>query len=130
MEIKEIGAISLPHRPSSLKGKDTIQFSEIMESALQNRDAVSSKEELLNRSDRLVELLEKYSNGLGDPQKTLKQLVNLVETFQEEANLLEADAQITLHEEEGLRMVIQDLALIANVAALRFQRGDFIPETP
>lgn len=131
MEIKEIRGLSIQQGPSLQRMGESARFQEVLNTKLYGTENITpisphTRAELLEHSDKLLTLLDSYAIGLGDPQKTLRELSSLVETIQKEAHLLETEAEVHLSETEEIRGVINDLALTANVAAFRFQRGDFL----
>ena len=64
-----------------------------------------------------------FSRELSDPRKTLKDLKPLVDNIEKEVNTFKMEAADKGHELDGL---VQDLAVIANVALIKFHRGDLV----
>ena len=73
-----------------------------------------------------MDLLEEYAQHLSNPAISLKELDPLVRTIQHQAELVAAKAADPIYATDEIGAVVKDLALTANVAALKFQRGDFI----
>ena len=132
MDINEIGnsyqsKVRTPHKVSKDNGFKKIfekKLSEINATPLQT--TVEGKTEVLERGDKILGLLEDYTRELNDPAKTLKDIGPLVESIEKEVSLIEAEAADKLSNDRALEQFIRDLAVTANVAVLKFQRGDYI----
>ena len=85
-----------------------------------------SKADVLGHSDRILDLLDAYARGLTDPGKTLKDIEPLVEGIKKEVGIIEAEAAEKVQNDKDLERFIKDLTVIANVAVLKFRRGDYI----
>lgn len=86
---------------------------------------VGKKDPALEHSDKVLNLLDRYAGKLADPSTSLKEIHPLVTRIQEEVDLLEARAA-DVPDQKGAGQLFKDLAIMANVAVLKFQRGDFI----
>ena len=84
------------------------------------------KENILEKSERVLSLLEEYARELSDPEKSLSDIEPLVGRINEEMSLIEAEASEKGHSDSGLGRLIRDLAVTANVAVFKFHRGDYI----
>ena len=80
----------------------------------------------LKQSDRILDLLDNYANALDDPKKTLKDMGPLVANIEKEVRLMETKAFDHIQNDPKLKKLAQDVAVTANVAVFKFQRGDFI----
>ena len=87
---------------------------------------VDSKADVLERGDKILNLLDDYAIGLNDPAKTLKDIGPLVKSIEKEMSLIEAEAADKFHNDKELEKLIENLAVTANVAVLKFRRGDYI----
>ena len=87
---------------------------------------IDSKAHVLEHSDKILTLLDNYARDLIDPAKTLKDIEPLVKSIEKEVSLVEAVAAEKTHNDKDLESFIKDLAVIANVAAFKFHRGDYI----
>ncbi len=86
---------------------------------------VGQKDLALEQSDRVLTLLDRYAGKLADPSTSLKEIYPLVTRIQEEVDLLETSAA-DVPDEKGVGRFFKDLAITANVAMLKYQRGDFV----
>jgi hypothetical protein len=75
-----------------------------------------------HRANKVLDLLDNYANALRDPKRTLKSIEPILQQLQEEVNQLLPEAPQT---DEGLRNVINDIAVTAKVEAVKFHRGDY-----
>jgi hypothetical protein len=132
MDISKIGkafGLKLPSSPK-VDGKD--QFKEIFDRTLNKIDGATapvpadSKTDIIQHGDKILNLLDDYAGALTDPGKTLKEIEPLVATIEKEVNLIEAKATDSVRHDHELARFIQDLSVTANVAVLKFHRGDFI----
>lgn len=82
--------------------------------------------DVLEKSDKILYLLDDYARELSDPEKSLRDIEPLVERISKEVSLIEAEAAEKVHNDSELERFIKDLAVTANVAVLKFHRGDYI----
>ncbi|MFW6147557.1 MAG: hypothetical protein ACOC6B_04105 [Thermodesulfobacteriota bacterium] len=80
---------------------------------------------LVEKSEKLLSLLETYAKGLADPRVPLSDIEPLAERIKEEAGSLEAEASEKASHDRKLENLIKEVSVTANVAALKFHRGDF-----
>ena len=81
---------------------------------------------ILKRSERVLDLLDEYANGLNDPNKTLKDIEPLLASIKEEADTIERESREKLHHDKELEGFVKELSVTANVAMFKFHRGDYI----
>jgi len=79
---------------------------------------------LLDRSERILDLLDAYARELHTPSKTLRDIEPLVKGIQEEAGALEKQLVDMSPGDAELGKVIREVAVIASVTAFKFYRGD------
>ena len=96
-----------------------------MNTATMNTPA-GSKDDLVKNGDKILTLLDDYTRELADPAKTLKDIGPLVKIIEEEVGLIQAKSADTVHNDKGLKKIIKDLTVTANVAVYKFHRGDYI----
>jgi len=131
MDINRIGNLYGAKLPSSNKIDRDNGFKQIFDRKLTEIDAttiqtsVDSKANVIEHSDKILNLLDDYARELTDPAKTLRDIGPLVETIEKEVSLIEATAVDKVNDKE-LETFIKDLAVIANVAVFKFHRGDYI----
>jgi len=81
---------------------------------------------LIERSGKILDLLDKYIQELNDPAKTLKDIDPLVKNISEEMTLLESGSTDSVAKAGGLGGFVQELAVTTNVALYKFRRGDYL----
>lgn len=132
MDVNEIDNLHQAKLSTSNKIKKDNGFRQILDQRLSEINAATaqtpaeSKADVLEHSDKILNLLDDYARGLTDPGKTLKDIEPLVEGIKKEVRLIEAGAVDSLHNDKDLERFIKDLAVIANVAVFKFHRGDYI----
>jgi len=89
-------------------------------------DSAPHQIDTLKQSDRILDLLDNYANALDDPKKTLKDMGPLVANIEKEVRLMESKAFDHIQNDPKLKKLAQDVAVTANVAVFKFQRGDYI----
>ena len=117
--------------PSQKINKDN-RFKQIFGQKLAGIHAATSqiplncKRDVLDKSDKILHLLDDYARELTDPTKTLKDIKPLVENIRREVNSIEAEAAEKVHNDNELERIIEDVTITANVAISKFNRGDYI----
>jgi len=92
---------------------------------INSRPVVHSTAGIAEKSEGLLSLLEAYAKGLSDPDIPLSDIEPLVERIKEEVNGIEAEASEKGYSDRELKNLIREMSVTANVAAFKFQRGDF-----
>ena len=132
MDINEIDNVYKARLWSSNRIKKDNGFKQILDRKLAEIKAttpqtpIDSKADVLEHSDKILNLLDDYARELTDPAKTLKDIEPLVESIEKEVSLIDTEAADEAHNDKDLEGFIKDLAVIANVAAFKFHRGDYI----
>ena len=132
MDISEIDNV-YQRKPSSsiMKNKDN-GFKQVFDRKLAEINAttprtdIDSKADVLERSDKILNLLGDYARELTDPAKTLKDIEPLIESIEKEVSLIEAEAADKADNDKDVERFIKDLAVTANVAVFKFHRGDYV----
>jgi hypothetical protein len=88
--------------------------------------ATGGKADVLEHGNKILNLLDDYARDLGDPRKTLKHIGPLVEAIKKEASLIENEAAEKIQNDSELEKFIKNVAVTANVAAFKFNRGDYV----
>jgi len=88
--------------------------------------AVDNKAGVLEQGEKILNLLDQYTQVLSDSTKTLKEIGTMVKSIETEAGRFEAEATDQAHKDRALGKLINDIAVTANVAVMKFHRGDFI----
>jgi len=85
----------------------------------------SSSEVVVEKTDALLNLLDRYSADLNNPRKNLKEIEPLIDTIKTEAQELMDEAQ-TLTPDDELHDIATQCAVMANVEYIKFERGDYL----
>ncbi|MCB2186617.1 MAG: hypothetical protein KQJ78_09385 [Deltaproteobacteria bacterium] len=95
--------------------------------AVSDTTAPASQEQLaaLERTERLLDTLEEYSQALGDQRRTLKEVSPLLTRLQEEAREL-ASRRDDLAEDDQLKEIVDLVLATAQAEDIKFQRGDYV----
>jgi hypothetical protein len=132
MDLTKIGNAFKPELSPSKKVESDNQFRQVFDRALNKIEQttapvpVDRQTDIMRHGDNILNMLDDYAGVLGDSGKTLKEIEPLVATIQKEVSLIEAAAAGNVPHDHELAKFIQDLAVTANVAVLKFHRGDFI----
>ena len=132
MGVNEINNSYQPKLRTPTKVHKGTEFKGIFEKKLSETNAavppipMEGKTEVLERSDKILGLLEDYARDLNNPAKTLKDMGPLVDSIEKEVSLIEAEAADKIGHDKDLEQFIRDLAVTANVAVFKFQRGDYV----
>ncbi|MFH1138783.1 MAG: hypothetical protein V1816_22120 [Pseudomonadota bacterium] len=76
------------------------------------------------RVEQALSALDQYAQGLSDGNSTLKDLAPLVDKLQTEADRMK-ELSGSLPEGHGLKGLADQVAILASVEAMKFNRGDF-----
>ncbi len=79
--------------------------------------------QVLRRASDMLDLMEKYSQALNDPKKTLKSIEPIVLQMQEQLRDLKVDSS---RQDHGLEKLINQITVTAGVEAFKFNRGDYV----
>jgi len=74
---------------------------------------------------QLLDVLEQYTAALGDSAQTLKNIAPLAEGLSKGAEKLSLSS-LSLADDDPLKGLANETALLASVEALKFKRGDFV----
>ena len=100
------------------------KVSEVKETSLQINSDIRT--DILEQGNKIVDLLDDYARELTNPLRTLKDIKPLVENSEREINIIETRVVDKGHNDEELERLVKALAVTANVAVLKFHRGDYI----
>jgi hypothetical protein len=132
MDIRLIDDLSTAKLSLPKKTETTNAFGQIYSqklsavSAPESQPGFDAKKDLIDQSNRVLDLLDEYANELKNPEKSLKEIDPLLKTIEKEVGLVEARAADPIYGDDDIGGVVRDLALTANVALFKFHRGDFI----
>jgi hypothetical protein len=132
----EIHRIDRPTRPAGLtkplKKADNAAFREVLQARIAQTGSTApatgleSKSALLAQSEKVLDLLDDFSQALADPHRSLKDLAPLLRRMEGEAKLLDPASGDEGDQDLSLSQVVSDVSLLANVTFIKFHRGDFI----
>ena len=132
MDIYKIDQAGHP-RPSAFNGiKNDKGFKQIFDRKLSEVNPVKSltsadpKTELLDCSDKVLDLLDEYANELSNPLKTLKDIEPIVTRIEKEVDIIESKTAGMIPGDIEIEQFVRDLSVTAHVAVLKFQRGDYL----
>jgi hypothetical protein len=132
MNIKKIDDLYKPNVSSSNKTGGKHGFKQIFDRTLNEINPtpapgpIDDKINVIEQGDKILNLLDDYARQLTDPGKTLKDIGPLVDRIEKEVRLIETEAAAKVRDDQELETIIKDLSITANVAVLKFQRGDYI----
>jgi hypothetical protein len=86
-------------------------------------EMVSPSQNTFKRAHKILDLMDKYANALGDPTRTLRSIEPIVREIQAEVKDMPAD---TSSGDGGVKKIVNDIAVMASVEALKFHRGDYV----
>jgi hypothetical protein len=107
------------------RGKEKAALSEPQSSCI-NQVVAAQTTDVVCQTDRLLELLESYTNGLENPKATIKDLAHLADQLKDGADQLMAATNKDTSTENNLKDIAARTALTAATEYIRFQRGDYI----
>jgi len=132
MNIKGIDNLLKPGLPGAGKVRGDSGFQKVLDGKISGTDALSParsedpRAAVLDQSDRVLGLLDTYAGKLADASTSLKEMQPLVERIAKEVRLMESEAATLDPESRGVNRYLRDVSVTANVAMLKFQRGDYI----
>jgi len=132
MDISKIGNFSPAQASVPGKTQATGSFHEIYQnqltaiSPMDSQPPIDAKTDLMDQGDKVLDLLDVYTADLGNPEKTLKDIDPLATAIEEEMNVFESKWADQTHVDEEMEGFAEALTITANVALLKFRRGDFI----
>ncbi len=81
---------------------------------------------VVQKTSRLLDLLDNYAEEIEKPEKTLKDMEWLIDTIKKDASQLMEEAAIALPGDGDLKRIATETAVTANVEYFKFYRGDYI----
>ena len=80
----------------------------------------------VDKTSRVINLMDTYAKSLSDPKKTLKDIEPELMTFIEEAQSLHEEYISTGNTNDDLKNIMEDLLRAARLESVRFHRGDYL----
>lgn len=80
----------------------------------------------VDKTSRVIDLMDKYASSLSNPRKTLKDIEPELKRFIEEAQSLHEEYVNSGNADTELEQIMEDLLRAARLEGVRFQRGDYL----
>lgn len=113
-------------RKNSSDFKTIFEKTMALEKGQLNNMSQNSKAGLVMRSEKLIDLLQEFADGLMDPSKKLEELNPVVEEIKRESSSLKQKTEGRVKLDGELEDVINRLTMEAELSVFRFKRGDYI----
>lgn len=132
MNIKKIDGSFQEKLSSTQKIENDNPFQQVFDRKLNEVNATSipspidGKAEVIEQSDKILNLLDDYAMKLADPTRSLRDLGPLVDDIEKAVGSIETKAVKNIHNDKALEGFIKDLSVTANVAVYKFHRGDYV----
>jgi archaellum component FlaC len=132
MDINKVDNLFQASLSSAKKTDSDHQFKQIFDRKIDEINATASpslvddKRNVMEQSEKILNLLDHYSGALADPAKSLKDIQPLVDRIEKEVKLIESDTENQVCDDNALDRIVRDLAVTAKVAVYKFHRGDYI----
>jgi hypothetical protein len=132
MDINKINNSFQTVLSSTKKTDGDHQFKQIFDQKLNEINATGSlslvddKKNVMAKSEKILDLLDRYTGALADPTKTLKDISPLVDSIEKEVGSIQSGTENQVVDDKALDKIVKDLAVTAKVAMYKFHRGDFI----
>jgi hypothetical protein len=132
MDIRKIGDLSPATLSSPGKTIEKDAFRQIYQEKISTVSETAApflfdaKTDFIDQGDKVLDLLDAYATELNNPDKNLKDIDPLVKAIENGMKLFEAKRADHSGMDEEMQGIAEDLSITANVALLKFQRGDYI----
>jgi hypothetical protein len=80
---------------------------------------------VIERTEKVLDILEEYQHKLLDPQSTLRDIHPLIEKMEMEQEAL-VPVLDSLPPGDGLKRILTDVLITSSVEVIRFNRGDYV----
>lgn len=81
---------------------------------------------VVDQTDHLLDLLDDYTEKLGKPGTTLRDMAPLMDKLEVDANNLLQTAERNPDADESLKQIVSEAALTVRMELIKFRRGDYI----
>jgi hypothetical protein len=95
-------------------------------SPLSGLDTPDLRYNILEQAYTVVDLLDTYSKDLANPQKSLKNIGDVIIRMEKEVHSLKSRSDDLVEHDEKLLGFVRDIAVTANVEIFKFYRGDYV----
>jgi hypothetical protein len=85
-----------------------------------------STQQIIKDTGRLLELLDRFSQDIGNPFKTLKEIEPTLKDLNAHADMLASASNEAASQDEDLKAIADRCHLRAKIEYLKFKRGDYI----
>lgn len=86
--------------------------------------SVSKKTTIIERTERLLDILDEYRHKLSNPEVTLREIHPLIDKIDKQTERLTAQLD-SLPEGDGLREILNRSLITSSLEVVRFNRGDY-----
>jgi len=98
----------------------------LREIAAADLNIMNTSDIVSGKTDKLLEMLDTYSNKLEDPNVSLKTIAPVLEKINENADSLLKDTRGLTDADAGLKNIATQTVVTAQTEYLKFQRGDYL----
>jgi len=81
---------------------------------------------MMEKANKMLDLIDKYAQELGNPMKTLKEIEPTLSTLKNESEKLYKEYIAGSGDDKTLKEMLNSIQVAANVEYFKFQRGDYI----
>lgn len=103
----------------------TATYETTMPLSISTADTESYRAKVLDRAESSLDLIDRYREGLANPNTSLKDLNSIVQTMDSESDELNSLAA-GLSDGDELKSVAKQLATTMKVEVMKFNRGDYL----
>lgn len=82
--------------------------------------------DISERTDQLLQMLDKYSSQLEDPDVSLRKIAPVLEEIKTYAGHILEEADASPDMSSKLKRIAKEVAITANIEYFKFQRGDYL----
>ncbi len=132
MVINGIGEVNNPGRSFSGKISRDGGFSRVLDEKMTEAAGIPQESPftsgvgVLEKGDRILDLLDEYAKSLADPGKSVNDIRPLVDRLEKDVMSFAAGAREKAGENRELMGLVDEVAVTAKVALLKFHRGDYV----
>jgi hypothetical protein len=113
-----------PAATENVKAPQTAPLGEIQ--AIVHPPVESSTQQILNDASQLLDLLERFSQDVGNPSKTLKEIEPALMDLNAQADRLASISEGIAASDLDLKALVDQCHLRVKVEYLKFKRGDYL----
>jgi len=119
--------IALEEAVAITRTDPVLETSTLLEVQAINRIGIPFEaDDLTTKTEYAIDLLDQYTQLLGNPEKSLKEIEPALDLLLREADLLNGEMTNEPETLPGIRSIIEQLQFTAQLEQLKFFRGDYI----